>query len=150
MNELKNAFEDLFEPSGDGCWIWKGTVGNHGYGVSSFASVNMTAHRISWQLYKGDIPRGLFVLHRCDVRLCVNPDHLFLGSHQENMADCYNKQRNARGDSHGNAKLTCEQVMEIKNTPNNRGAGVFLSKKFGISQGTVSQIRNGSAWKHLN
>jgi hypothetical protein len=150
MNELKNAFEENFEPSREGCWLWKATVGSHGYGQLSFASTAMTAHRVAWQLYRGDIPQGLFVLHKCDVRLCVNPDHLFLGTHADNMSDCQSKQRNAHGDRHGNAKLTEEQAREIKNSPANRGVGSFLSKKFGISRATISEIRNGSTWKHLN
>lgn len=76
------------------CWIWKGARFANGYGVFSFShSRNMKAHRFSYEIYKGPIPSGKLVCHSCDVKLCVNPDHLWIGTQKENIRDCMNKNR---------------------------------------------------------
>jgi hypothetical protein len=81
------------------CWLWTGYTKN-GYGRANFRNKKQLTHRISWQVHKGEIPKGLFVCHSCDVRSCVNPAHLFLGTHQDNMEDCKSKGRFSSGESH--------------------------------------------------
>jgi hypothetical protein len=77
----------------NGCWIWQGSTIN-GYGQAGFPDRKQSsAHRLSYKTHKGDIPDGVLVLHRCDVRNCVNPDHLFLGTHSDNIHDCIDKGR---------------------------------------------------------
>lgn len=79
-----------------GCWLWKGSKNHNGYGEVSYKhchSKRALAHRVSWAIHQGKIPDGLCVLHKCDVRNCVNPDHLFLGTQQDNLRDCYQKGR---------------------------------------------------------
>lgn len=78
---------------GSGCWLWKSTITIHGYGLHNYKRKRMAAHRVSWILHNGEIPQGLFVLHKCDVRSCVNPAHLFLGTQSDNMQDCIKKGR---------------------------------------------------------
>ena len=79
---------------GDGCWLWRGAIGSHGrYGQFNVVNRSRPSHRVAWELVNGPIPAGLYVLHRCDVGLCVNPAHLFLGTQKDNMADMMAKGR---------------------------------------------------------
>lgn len=76
------------------CWVWNGTVGNHGYGkINDFGDMVLT-HRVSYEATYGKIPEGMQVLHKCDVKLCVNPDHLFIGTQKDNVQDMLRKGRN--------------------------------------------------------
>ena len=94
---IANRFWPKVQKS-DGCWLWTGAIKSNGYGhigsegPGGYLKVR-TTHRVSWELHFGPIPAGLLVLHRCDVRNCVRPDHLFLGTHTDNMLDCIAKGR---------------------------------------------------------
>lgn len=79
----------------DACWEWTASIGSHGYGQLTYLQQKYTAHRLSWELHRGPIPDGLFVLHKCDNRRCVKPDHLFLGTQRENLEDMTRKGRRA-------------------------------------------------------
>jgi hypothetical protein len=132
-----------------GCWIWlEGTFGRMGYGRISYGGKSCPAHRLSWEVFRGPIPRGGHVLHKCDTPLCVNPDHLFLGDHYANMRDREKKGRARRcyGEKHSFAKLTEEDVKEIRATPRHTKG---VAAKFGVSHGTLSDIRLGQLWKHV-
>jgi len=126
--------------------LWTAAV-RSGYGVFSVKRVPTYAHRISFELEHGPIGDS-HVLHRCDVKLCVNPDHLFLGTHQDNMQDMVLKRRHAYKIRHGRRKLTEDQVEAIKEIYH-EGA---LSQKaiallYGISHQQVSRIVNGTRWR---
>ena len=104
------------------------------------------AHRVSYELLVGPIAEGMHVCHRCDVRHCVNPEHLFLGSSQDNMSDKVAKERQARGASVHTAKLTKEQVSEIRAA---HGEYRSIGKRFGVTGETVSLIKRRKTWKHV-
>ena len=100
---LEERFMSKVEPEPNtGCWLWVASIfGNTGYGLFNLVRDGRksadNAHRVSWEIFRGEIPKGAYVLHRCDVRTCVNPDHLFIGSHQDNMTDCARKGRARSG-----------------------------------------------------
>ncbi len=138
---------DKAEP--DECWLWKASFFYTGYGQShNVAGKGTTAHRVSHELYVGPIPEGMHVLHKCDVRACVNPSHLFLGTHADNMADMYAKGRqpSQKGTDSGRSKLTEAQVLEIR--ASNEGGGV-LGRQYGVTRKNISSIRLRQSWKHI-
>lgn len=129
------------EPQPNGCLYWTGPVGNHGYGYFQHAKELNLTHRAAYREFKGEIPDGLFVCHTCDVKICVNPDHLFLGTHNDNVADMVAKRRNYR-------KLADEEVRQIRLT-----AGVTiaeLARLYGVGETTIRQIRTREWWKDVH
>lgn len=135
----------LPEPS-CGCWLWVGAVGSEGYGQIYYEGRLWRAPRLSWVRARGKIPPGLQVCHKCDVRLCVNPAHLFLGTHAENMADAANKGRKPRGSGNHNAKVTEGAVLAIRASKESQ---TVLAKRYGVGVWTISQIRTRKTWKHI-
>jgi hypothetical protein len=135
-----------------GCWLWSGAViTGAGYGNLPVDGKSTAASRVSWTVFRDPIPAGMFVCHRCDVRLCCNPDHLFLGTHRENMADMTRKGRAgaARGESSGVAKLNEAQVREIRASLAAGASQRAVAVKFCVSAGTVQAIAEGRSWRHL-
>lgn len=152
----------------DGCWIWQGSLDGKGYGRIAFRSVRTGAHRVAYILTYGDVPNGLEVCHHCDNRRCVRPDHLFLGTHAENMADQYAKGRNSPpprndGDAHWTrqhpervsggewhpfAKLTTEQVKAIRASYATGGYSYRqLATQYGVTKSCIHNIIKGKGWK---
>lgn len=132
---------------GDGCWPWTGSLNPSGYGQLGWWGKTRLAHRVAWALTHGAIEPGLFVCHRCDNRRCCNPAHLFLGTVQDNNRDRHEKGRTLAGDRHQNAKITSEQVAEIKASTEPRRA---LAAKFGVSKCTIRKIKTGVYWQGEN
>lgn len=124
-----------------------------GYGVKKHKRKNVRAHRLAFCQSNG-IPiesiDGLLVMHSCDNRLCINPSHLSLGSHADNMADKVSKGRQARGEKSGNSKLKDSEVLEIKKAFLYGASAAFLARKFNVSTMCISRIRSGKTWFHLN
>lgn len=134
----------------DGCWGWNGNLTTAGYGYMPVTSpgtrqTTIGAHRISYEIHKGPIPEGLFVLHRCDNPPCTNPEHLFLGTPKDNMQDMARKGRSysAHGETSSRSILTNEQAREILLSPM---PSFLLAKKYGVAQETVSGIKRGSRY----
>lgn len=139
---------------GDGCWEWQASRSASGYGQIFVGEKNIHAHRVSWMLTRGEIPKGLCVLHRCDNRGCVNPDHLFLGTKADNTADMMEKKRHnfvsRPGENNGYAKLTDEQVQELRRRFFRGGISLTdLATDFGISDTMAGFIVRRLKWAHL-
>lgn len=132
------------------CWLWQGRRDKSGYGRWAKQGMHVYVHRIAWILSKGEIPAGMDVLHRCDVRNCCNPEHLFLGTHQDNMDDMWARGR-ARpkvhhGEEHGMAKINDQEAITIRNSPDTQRS---LAQQYDLSQATVWAIKHRKIWAHL-
>lgn len=146
-------WEKVDRSNSEGCWFWLSAL-TAGYGYFSYEGRPRFAHRIAWILERGPIPPGLFVCHTCDVKNCVNPAHLFLGTHQENMRDAWVKGRLVRptGGIHhlgGARKITPEQVQEIRQRRKDGELLRDLSAEYGISMSQVSRIATNNRWQGL-
>ena len=128
-----------------GCWIWLGPVRARGYGAVYDATKKKTviAHRASYEVYKGPIGEGLFVCHTCDMPSCVNPDHLFLGTHQDNSNDAVKKGRSRKGHYPYNTVLSSKQVLAIFEDSRPYAQ---ISAEFNVASSTISQIKSGDQW----
>jgi len=145
MRDPKTRFEEKFTKT-EGCWEWQAAFGNQGYGHFWYEGRPRPASQVSHLLFIGPIPTGMYVLHRCDNRKCVRPDHLFLGSAAENAADMVAKNRQAKGTALGTAKLTDDQARAIRyDARSHRKIGA----DYGVSHTVVWQIKTGQIWRHV-
>lgn len=135
--------------SANGCHVWIGSANKTGYGRFWNGERLVLATHFSYERAVGPVPAGLFVLHRCDNPPCVRPEHLFIGTKIDNHLDMMSKGRGpdyARGEASNNARLTDEEVRQIRASP---GPLRLLAERFGVSITQLSRIRRGLSWRHL-
>jgi hypothetical protein len=143
----------------NGCWHWLGSIMKkkdktqlewHGQWRNSAGQIELV-HRAAWRMFKGDFPKKAFVLHHCDNPKCVNIDHLYLGTQQQNMVDMWARKRSrpgvSLGEKHGMSKLTEELVREIRSSSE---TGVEIARRLDISTTNVYDVRNRKIWKHVD
>jgi len=133
------------------CWIWNGYIGTRGYGRTTFRGKYQQAHRVAWQIDFGPIPEGKHVLHRCDNKKCVNPMHLWIGSHKDNMEDKVAKGRQSftKGENGGNAKLSDEDVKDIRLWFTEGVSQREIAKRKSVGPTTIFNIVHRRTWKHI-
>lgn len=154
----RKSFQDRFwekVSKTNGCWLWLGGQSLKGYGQFEVKKPSGRfspdhAHRVAYQLTYGPLLSGIHVLHRCDNRLCVNPDHLFLGTNGTNMKDRNDKNRQAKGEKQGASKLSERQVKDIRYLC---GLGIYSQKdiahRFGVTPTNINDIVKRKSWAWL-
>ena len=168
---MAQRLEELSIPEpNSGCWLWLREPTTAGYGKIRYKGQQDYVHRVSWKVHHGAIPIGLWVLHKCDVRLCVNPTHLFLGTHLDNVADMVAKKRHlyptrseksarrwaegrfirknnaACGERVAGAKLRATDILVIRADQRAQSA---LARVYGVTQSAISRIKSGNTWKSV-
>jgi hypothetical protein len=138
-----------------GCWLWLDSLDKDGYGRLQLpGKQSVKAHRLSYQLQHGELP-SLCILHRCDVRCCVNPAHLYAGTLAQNNQDCITRGRYRSGgkphpgERNGRARVTAEQAVEIRRRYLSGERSGDLGREFGLTYGAIWRLATGRAWKHL-
>lgn len=142
-----------------GCWEWRGAKNEHGYGVigkeGGKRSGNIKAHRLSYQIFRhANLAREEFICHRCDNPPCVNPDHLFVGTQRDNVADMISKGRNSKppvryGEANNKAKLTEESVLKIRKLFAQGLSSPKIARLFSVTKPAILAIINHKTWRHV-
>lgn len=168
-NLIEKFLQSVLKLEGpDACWLWTGFCGkrkNKNYGYCYLLEGEQQAHRVSFRLFKEPIPDGAHILHNCDNPPCVNPDHLRAGTPQDNVDDreSRGRSRHHTGEAHGRAKLSQDQVNEIRQSYIPLSNGICIPKghtrigsfqhiadKYGVSKRTIRLIILGETWKITN
>lgn len=135
------------------CLEWQSSISNGGYGLFRMGPKKVSAHRLAYELTYGEIPEGMHICHRCDNPKCVEPEHLFAGTHSDNMRDMVTKGRHAvhdhRGEKSSTAKLTEDDVHCIRQLYQEGSTKTQLAKEFGVTDVNIHYIVTGKSWKHI-
>lgn len=145
----ERLYKKIKQNGNNECWEWIASQNQYGYGRVWINNKIFLSHRLSYELHKGKIPKGLCVLHSCDNPPCCNPKHLFLGTHTDNMRDMERKGRSKhlKGDKHGSARLTLKEVIKIREIHASKKITIKeIGDDFSVSDGHVSRIINNKAW----
>lgn len=143
---LLERFNSKFTVTANGCWDWVGKL-SHGYGRLNIGKRIIPSHRAAWLLYRGEIPVGYVVCHRCNNKRCVNPDHLFVGTQADNVYDYAHKY--FRGIDHPSARLTDANVLTIRQRYIAGETQPTIAADFGIHKSHVGQITRREIWTHI-
>lgn len=156
---VRRRFEEKYMPEPmSGCWLWLGALSKYGYGTISGGRahnhVPLFAHRVSWEIANGPIPPGLSICHKCDNTACVNPQHLYAGTQRQNIQDALDRGRWTQhgasvGADHHLAKLTEDDVKEIRRAAEAGETRVSLARRFGVDPTNISCITLRKTWTHI-
>jgi hypothetical protein len=135
-----------------GCWLWTKGKNSDGYGFLMRDRCMIGVHRLSFMVFRGDIPIDMLVCHRCDVRNCINPEHLYLGTHADNMKDMSERKRTKfqDGENNSSVKLTRSQVVDILNRWSEGEPQSTLAEEYEVSPATIHCIVRRKTWTHVN
>ncbi len=140
-------YSHIIVNSDNECWEWQGAKDHKGYGRSYYKGKTVSASRLSWILEHGDIPEDMHVLHTCDNPVCINPNHLFIGTNLDNKIDQQNKGRTSHGEQHWNHKLNAEKVIGIRVMKQCKIRTGLIAKFYSISMSTVCDVIARRTWK---
>jgi hypothetical protein len=150
MQAIERFMDKVMPVPEAGCWLWIGAAKPTGYGNFYMDRAYVSAHRASYFLHKGEIPAGMLVMHKCDTPSCVNPDHLMIGTQQENIGDMFGKGRGrpnpSKGEGNPRALLTENDVRAIRASSDSTMA---LASQYGVAYHTVWHARKGLSWKEV-
>lgn len=147
-----NVFDDKFISSHSmpvpfsGCFLWLKSCVKGGYGKTHKDGKTLLAHRAIWEARNGPVPEGKILCHTCDIPECVNPDHLFVGTHADNSADAVMKNRQAKGTRITLAKIDDDTAIAIRGSA---GTNVEIANRFNVSQSLVGAIKRNETWRHV-
>lgn len=146
VKRRKIALMEIDIDKSGSCWEWTGRRNKSGYGLTAIRGGSELAHRAYWQLVVGEVHGDMCLLHSCDNKKCVNPAHLRIGTHAENMAEAKerNRMRQMRGSDNGMAKISYQIAEEIR--ADKTSSNVSLAKKYGVSDVVISKVRLGKSW----
>ena len=144
---LRERLLSKIEVDENGCWIFKGALMGTGYPFIWKGTKNVAGHREAYRIFIGPLGDGDVVCHRCDVRNCINPSHLFKGDRAINNQDMRDKRRHRFGERSPLAKLSEESIFKIKKDKRSNSA---LAREYGVNASTISRIRSGNRWSHLS
>ncbi len=148
ITSLEDRLWPYVDRSGNGCWEWQCAKAGAGYGVFVLGKTRHYTHRAAWELTNGPIPDGMFICHHCDNPPCCRPDHLFLGTHADNMRDRVAKGRSGKGSQHSQARFTEDDIRYIRSAYPSVTQAV-LAERFNVAPSTISMIVNRVNWPHV-
>lgn len=137
-----------YEPN-SGCWLWTGGLSSYGYGATQFQGRQLLMHRVVFEMYNGAVPGTGVLCHRCNVRSCVNPDHIYIGTAQSNVMDAVRSGRHAHGTTHGCSKLSDCKVRQMRELSATGMTYADIAKRFGVARPTAAKACKGMSWQHV-
>lgn len=152
---MQRFWDKVNKNTENGCWEWTASLTKiGGYGRFKHNRKIIRAHRLSYELNYGKFDETLFVCHKCDNPKCVNPDHLFLGTSQDNMDDMIKKGRNSNGnpigENNGNSRLSENNILNIKKLIKKGLSNKKIADMYNVSDSMISRIKLGKNWSHIN